>query len=77
MTGIELGASARLGNDGLEPAGVVGVEAKSPPSPSLSMAESSTIRYFLLLGSTTKISVLERVEKKKIIEKKNSLVIKE
>ena len=74
MTGIELGASTRLGYDGLEPAGVVGVEATSPPSPSLLMAESSTNMYFLLLGSTTRISVLESGEKRKKIERKNSIV---
>ena len=52
---------------------VVGVEATSLPSPSLSMAESSTNRYFLLLGSTTEMSVLESDEKKRKRVKKNSL----
>ena len=70
MTGIELWASAWPGDDGPEPAGVVGVEATSPPSLSLSMAESSTNTYFLLLESSTRISVLGSGEKRKKTEKK-------
>ena len=65
MTGIELGVSTRPGDDGLELAGVVGVEVMSPPSPSLSMAESSANKNFLLLGSTTKKIVLESEGRKK------------
>ena len=77
MTGVKLGASARLGDDGLEPAGVVDFEATSPPSPSLLMAESSTNRYFLLPRSTTRMNVFESGEKRKKIAKKNSLVLVE
>ena len=77
MTGIELRASARTGDDGLEPVGVVGVEATSPPSPPLSMAESSTKKYFLLLESINRMNVSEMGEKRKKIEKKNSIVFAE
>ena len=78
MTGFEVGTSTQPGEEGLEFARVVGVETKSPPSPSLSIAESSTSRYFLLLESTTKMRVLESSEKKrKEREKKNSLVFVE
>ena len=72
MTGIELGASTRSGDGGLELAGVVGVEGTSPPSPSLSIAESSTNKNFLLLGSSTERRVLE-VEKRKEREEKEEL----
>ena len=77
MTGIELEASARSGDDGLELAGVVGVETTSPPSPSLSMAESSANKNFLLLRSTTKKWVRKwrkEEEKEKRRKKKNLLV---
>ena len=77
MTGIELEASARTGDEGLELAGVVGVDSTSPPSPSLSIAESSTNKNFLLLGSTTKECVRKwrkEEEKEKGEEKKNLLV---
>ena len=47
ITGIELEASTRPGDGGLELAGLVGVEATSLPSPSLSMAESSRNKDFL------------------------------
>ena len=70
MTGIELEISTRSGDDGLELAGVVGVGSTSPPSPSLSMAESSTNKNFLLLGSTTKKNLLESERKRKKEEKK-------
>ena len=63
--GIELAVSTRSGDDGLELAGVVRVETTSPPSPSLSMAESSMNKNFLLLGSTTKKIVLEGGERRK------------
>ena len=69
-TGFELGSSTRPGEGGLEFAGVVGVEATSPPSPSLSMAESSMNRYFLLLGSTTEMSMLESGERRKKRERR-------
>ena len=65
MTGIEIGVSTRSGDDGLELAGVVGIEVMSTPSPSLSMAESSANKNFLLLGSTTKKILLESGERKK------------
>ena len=64
MIGIELDASIRTGDDGLELAGVIGVETTSLPTPPLSMAESSTNRNFLLLGSTNKKNVLESDEKR-------------
>ena len=40
----------RAGDEGLEPAAVVALEVMSPPSPSLSMAVSSTKTLRALVG---------------------------
>lgn len=65
MMGIELGVSAGPGEEGLEFARVVGVGAASPPSTSLSMAESSINKNYLFLGSTTKRHCWRRTKRRK------------